>query len=139
MSVATKLAGTTFQSLGFDLHVNDEVTVVREKGEPYDSDNTPAYAVMLEGLRIGYIPRIETVKAYMMAARDSGDKAEYQRRFEECNILEYLRDCLYVDFERNHITPRGRIVSLRWLDKETGWNGDGIGELKGISIAFDYE
>jgi len=112
--------------------------VKREENNPHDSDSEPAYAIMVSGSRIGYIPSVVTVKGKQIEAKREGNHGEWQRRFDEVNTLVYLRDCIYVDLERNHIIPEGKIASVRWMDDNGRWNSEGDGELLGISVSFDY-
>lgn len=134
----TRLAGTTFNRVDFPISVGDDVTVKRDTDNPHDNGSHPAYGVYIEGCRIGYIPTVETAKKRMLDARQANDLKAWERHREEVNLLLYLRDCIYVDIERNHINPIGHVSSVRYLG-ENGWNDHGDGDPLGISVRFDYQ
>ena len=135
----TTLAGTSFNRVDFPIKKGDKVTVRREKENVDDNDSHPAYAVMLEGARIGYIPKVEKSKAKMLKARQNNDLRGYERLFQVCNLIEYLRDCIYTDIERNHITPHGEVWSVAYLEDGV-WRDDAeSGEEVSIRVIFDYQ
>lgn len=64
----------------------EEVYVVREEGEAWDSDARPAYSVRLESMHIGYIPLMETLMEEKLKARDGFVKvwkSQYQNMTPE--------------------------------------------------------
>ena len=132
------LGGTSFNQQDFPINKGDKVTVVREKDNPDDHDSHPAYAVMIEGARIGYIPKVEPIKAKQLQARQNNDLKAWERFSDKVNVLEYLRDCIYTDLTRNYLTPTGEVYGVRWLDGKD-WNEEGRGERLSISVIFDYQ
>ena len=81
----TTLAGTSFNRVEFPIVKGDAVTVRRERDNPYDNDSSPAYAVMIEGARIGYIPREEPLKQKQIDAHKAGDKEAFERWKHACD------------------------------------------------------
>lgn len=79
-SMNTRLNGISFAELPH-ISKNEEVTIIRETGELWDSDARPAYSVRLEGLHIGYIPLVETIKEEALMARD-GFKKVWKTEFQ---------------------------------------------------------
>ena len=73
MAENCRLHGISFAELPY-LTMGDEVIVIREEGERWDSEARPAYSVRLEGCHIGYIPLVETLKEEAMRARDGYSK-----------------------------------------------------------------
>ena len=132
------LSGTSFNKVDIGLVRGDLVVIHRETSNKFDNDSQPAYAVYYEGLRIGYIPAIETVKRKMIEAKRAGNNKDWAYHNERVNELIYLRDCIYTDIERNHITPVGTIYNYFWIDDEAGMNDKGIGNPS-ITIDMDYQ
>lgn len=107
-----RLNGITFQDLPYirckwiDPNCNDlapsgamlrntgeHCTVKREDGEIWDSEARPAYSVRLEGLHVGYIPLVETIKEEAIKARDGFRKVwktEFQNMTKE-QLREYAK------------------------------------------------
>ena len=75
-----KLAGISFADLPH-IAKGEAVTVKREEGEAWDSDARPAYSIRLEGMHLGYVPLVETVKEEAMRGKD-GFKKVWKSGFE---------------------------------------------------------
>lgn len=65
----------------------ETVNVVREEGESWDSDALPAYSVRLEGMHIGYIPLVTTIKKEALKARE-GFKKKWKEGYENLTPAE---------------------------------------------------
>ena len=155
-----RLNGTSFVTLPHirnrwrnaagELVRGEECVVVREVGKPYDSDAKPAYSVRLEGKHIGYIPLVETIKAEWLNAKKGLGKVNggwkeidpqqakdiARSKEQECTAVEIVRDFLYVEMERNHLTPVGRAVAV-YFDPIEGRNTQEIGEVCSVSVDFE--
>ena len=82
-----RLSGISFADLPH-LSRGEEVTVVRESGEKWDSDARPAYSVRLNGIyHLGYIPLIETTKEEGLRAKD-GYKKKWKDGLEDLSAEE---------------------------------------------------
>jgi len=73
MSIRCRLNGIQLTTLPH-ITQNEEVYVVREEGEPWDSDNCPAYSIRLGSGHIGYIPLQTTIEEEAQRARDGFKK-----------------------------------------------------------------
>ena len=99
---------------------------------------------------MGYIPRVETKKKEMFKAREGYKRItngwefigkeemapRAQSLFEECDVIEQVRDFIRVEMEHNGLDPVGKIASVRWKDG-VKWNSDGVGKLMSMSILLD--
>jgi len=175
--VNIRLNGISFIDLPH-IGKGEEVVVVREEGEPWDSEARPAYSVRLDCMHIGYVPLVETVKEEALKAR-SGYRKKWKDEFDgltreeirriakglnergemvqmrdwefigkeqskgiaknkmrECETVEIVRDWLYTEIMRNHLTPHGRALPL-YYDEKHGRNYAEIGEICSISVALD--
>lgn len=146
-----KLSGTSFVELPH-ISQNSPVVVVREKGKPSDSDAEPAYSIRLDGMHIGYIPLVKTLKEQAIKARDGlvknnagkwvkvGNEKEGRKvsrdKLSECERVEVVRDWLYTTIAQHHETPYGN-VTCSYYDKVHGLNYDEIGDVCSISVYFD--
>lgn len=75
-----RLNGISFADLPH-ISKGEEVSIVREVGEPWDSDARPAYSVRLGCMHIGYIPLVETLKEEALMARD-GYLKKYKDKYQ---------------------------------------------------------
>ncbi len=147
--INVRLNGVSFQQIPYT-EGGEEVTVYWDEGNKYDNH---AYGVKLEGLHIGWIPKVATLRAEAFKARDGfkkvgADKWEfvgkdemrkvYVAKNEEANVVEYVRDNLYTDFTRNHCTPKGKLSAGYWDDVE-GYNYRALGEIRSLTITLDYQ
>ncbi len=123
--INVRLVGFSFIKLPY-LEGGEKVIVMWDKENKFDAH---AYSVRLEGLHIGWIPKVATLKEEALKARDGFRKVgsgkfefvgkEEMRKFansklEECSIVEYVRDQLYTDFTRNHLIPEGTLSVMFW-------------------------
>jgi len=131
------IAGTSFSR--FPVKKGDAVTIKHEPDNKYTSGDEQAYAVMLEGHKLGYIPSVITNKKKMIDAKRDGKQGEFNRLWEMGNILVYMRDCIYTDFNRNHITPLGTVFSVKWMEMDGSWVGTETDGNVSIVVDFDYE
>ena len=136
----TYVAGTSFNRVDFPIKKGDIVTIKREVGSEHDNDSSPAFAVMLEGCRIGYIPRTEPMKAKQIDADKAGDKRSHTYWKEMVNENIYLRECLYKEIMVDHETPRGTVYSVAYLENGGTWEDDSTeGLAVSIRVSFDYQ
>ena len=174
----TRLNGISFVNLP---HITSgaEVYAVRESGELWDSDARPAYSVRLDGLHLGYIPLVETIKEEALKAKydklrkvwrkgmedltpdqlrkiaiSLNEKGELEHfhdweptdeetarkiaysKIREAEAVEVVRDWLYVEIERNMMTPHGTIIPV-YYDEKYGRNYEEIGDICSISVSFE--
>ena len=93
MSELIRLHGISFNELPH-LAQGDRVIVIREEGKDWDSESLPAYSVRLDGLHIGYIPLVETLKEEALNARFKNLKKVWADGFEDMSrdqFREYVR------------------------------------------------
>lgn len=64
-----RLNGISFVELPH-ISKGEEIFIIRENGEEWDSDSRPAYSVRLDCGHIGYIPLEETIKEEQLKAKD---------------------------------------------------------------------
>jgi hypothetical protein len=139
MSLCINLAGTSFCNVGFTINAGDKITVCWEKDNQHTKGDEAAYAVMLDGAKIGYIPSIITIKEKLLKARKDGNQSEFNYLWEMCNSLVYLRDCIYTDFTRNHLTPMGEVFKVKYQDDDGSWTETERGGNVHIVVCFDYD
>lgn len=65
---------------------------------------------------------------------DMRDKA--RSKMLEAEVVEVVRDYLYVDIMRNHLTPHGNVAPV-YYDEVEGRNLVEIGEICSLSVSFD--
>ena len=75
-----RLNGISFAELPH-ISKGEDVIIIREDGELWDSDARPAYSVRLNEMHIGYIPLVETIKEEALRARD-GFKKKWKDEYE---------------------------------------------------------
>ena len=75
-----RLNGISFADLPH-ISKGESVYVIREDGEIWDSEARPAYSVRLNGLHVGYIPLVETIKEEALKARD-GYRKVWKSQYE---------------------------------------------------------
>ena len=173
----SRLNGISFAKLPH-ITKGEEVIVLRENGEIWDSEARPAYSVRLGCMHIGYIPLVETLKEEALKARDGFRKvwkhefaslskdelrkvaAELNRsgkvekmsdwefvgkdemretsrnKMREAENTEVVRDWLYTEIMRNHLTPQCTVIPI-YFDKNHGRNFDEIGDICSLSVRFD--
>ena len=176
----TRLNGISFVNLP---HITSgtEVYAVRETGELWDSDARPAYSVRLDGLHLGYIPLVETIKEEALKAKydklrkvwrkgmedltpdqlrkiaiSLNEKGELEHfrdweptddetarriaysKMKEAEVVEQVRDWLYIEIARNMMTPFGTILPT-YYDQKHGRNYEEIGDVCSLSVSFDMD
>ena len=92
-----------------------------------------AWVVVCKNVKIGYIPLLSTLRDYW---RKAGTQEKRDRNEKRAKATIKVRDQLRLDLERNgkeeFITVIGEITY-----RDGGWNQDGRGRLKMISIDME--
>lgn len=128
------LHGISFADLPH-ISKDEEVVVIRESGELWDSEARPAYSVRLNGLHIGYIPLVETIKEEALMAEtgfkkvwkepyDSMTKEELRRISAELNkegVLLQVRDYTFVGKEEMASTARRTMELAGFIEYVRDW------------------
>lgn len=114
-----KLHGITFAELPH-ISKGDPVTIVREAGEPWDSEGYPAYSVRIEGLHIGYIPLPITLREEALKARE-GLKKVWKHPYDTMT-RDQLREI------GRELSQRGELTQMR------AWTQVGKDEMRKVAI-----
>ena len=129
-----RLNGITFQELPY-IEKYAEVIIVREEGELWDSDARPAYAVRLEGMHIGYIPLVETIKEEELKARDGFKKVwkegygdltkeelrEVARHLNEGGVMESFHDWEFVGKDEMKGKAQSKMQECEYIEMVRDW------------------
>ena len=127
---AINLSGIQSISVPTDIQVGDEVTVLHDSENPYQSPSEPALIVKHEGRPIGFIPVISTIERYMAEAREENNLKKYEFHTSRKAAASAVRHELESDMFRNHITPIGKICRLQ-VDEDSG-------KVLSVSVMFNY-
>ena len=122
------LSGIQSISIPTDIQVGDEVIVIHDEQNKYQTECEPALLVKHTERPIGFIPCPSTIEKYMKAAREENDLRKYEMQRERKAITELIRSELITELFRNHITPLGKIGRLQHDDD---------GKVISVSIMFN--
>ena len=93
----------------------------------------------------------EQFRAYAKALNDRGEtecfhdwadctdeeaRQIYDSKIRECEVVEVVRDWIYCEISRNHLTPTGWILPT-YFDKIRGRNHEEIGDICSLSVSID--
>lgn len=126
--ISINLSGIQSISIPTDIQVGDEVIVVHDEKNKYQTECEPALLVKHTERAVGFIPCPSTIEKYMVAARKENDLRKYEMQRERKAITELIRSELITELFRNHITPLGKIGRLQH---------DEDGNVVSISIMFN--
>lgn len=127
---AINLSGIQSISVPTDIKVGDEVTVLHDSKNPYQSPNEPALIVKHEGRPIGFIPVLSTIERYIAQAREENNLKQYEYHSSRKAAASAVRYALENDMFRNHLIPIGKICRLQ-VDEDSG-------KVLSVSVMFNY-
>lgn len=129
--ILTSLSGIQSTDYPYPLEKDMDLHIIHEADNPYAKEGEPAFKVMHEGHKLGYIPSLHTLKDRVIDAQKKQDINSYQFNMDKYRATQAIRDELMTDLFRNKspYVP-SKIYSVKSHPES--------GDVMSIVISLDY-